>query len=184
MTLEARQLALKIPAVTDVADESLIPIFHRWIQERRIEDQLLIDVVDYRHVPEGPGVMLIAHEGHYGFDRGRGGPGLRYADKRDPAGPLGDKLHAALRRLLRACAALESEPGLGARFDAARLSVEVCDRLVGIDSPGLADALAAPLEAIYGEVTIEPESDVRRPAGAAIIAAKPAPISDLLARLS
>jgi hypothetical protein len=184
MTFEARQLALKIPAISDVADEALIPVFHRWIQEHRIDDQLLLDVVDYRHVHEGPGVMLIAHEGHYGFDRGRGGPGMRYADKRDPAGPLGDKLRAALGRLLHACAALESESSLGARFDGARLSVEVCDRVAGIGSPSLAEALAAPIEAIYGAVTIEPESDVRRPAGATIVAAKPAPISDLLARLS
>ena len=42
----------------------LIPVYHRWIQQNALED-LLIDVADYSHVPSGPGVMLIAHEGNY-----------------------------------------------------------------------------------------------------------------------
>ncbi len=37
---------------------ALIPIFHRWIQERWLPLSL-IDVADYSHVPNGPGVMLV-----------------------------------------------------------------------------------------------------------------------------
>ena len=38
----------------DVDLEPLIPIFHDWIRDRVFEE-LLLDVADYRHVPEGPG---------------------------------------------------------------------------------------------------------------------------------
>ena len=33
----------------------LIPIYHRWIQQHALADDLLIDVADYSHVPAGPG---------------------------------------------------------------------------------------------------------------------------------
>ena len=47
------------PASIDLA--GAIPVFHRWIQENVCEE-LLIDVADYRHVPAGPGVLLVGHE--------------------------------------------------------------------------------------------------------------------------
>jgi hypothetical protein len=34
--------------------EAVIPVFHRWIQEQ-IFDELLLDVANYSHVPDGPG---------------------------------------------------------------------------------------------------------------------------------
>ena len=46
-----------------------IPLFHGWIQEKIIPDHLLIDVADYSHIPDGPGIMLIAHEGHFSLDQ-------------------------------------------------------------------------------------------------------------------
>jgi len=41
----------------DVDLEPLIPVFHNWIQGQVFEE-LLLDVADYRHVHEGPGVVL------------------------------------------------------------------------------------------------------------------------------
>ena len=54
-----------------------IPVFHRWIQQQALPG-LLLDVADYRHVPEGPGVVLVAHEAIYGLDQGGGRLGLLY----------------------------------------------------------------------------------------------------------
>ena len=45
-----------------------IPELHRWIQNDSISEHMLIDVVDYSHISDGPGIMLIAHEGHFSFD--------------------------------------------------------------------------------------------------------------------
>ncbi len=68
MNLE--RFVIKFPArpgaqLQDEAD--LIPIFHEWIRLKKLEGTL-IDVADYRHVPEGPGVMLISHEINYAVD--------------------------------------------------------------------------------------------------------------------
>ena len=62
-------------------------MFHDWIQNQRL-DELLIDVVDYRHVHDGPGVILIAHDAHYAFDTSEGRLGLLYSRRpRDPSHP-------------------------------------------------------------------------------------------------
>jgi len=57
-----------------------IAVFHRWIQDR-VCPEMLIDVADYRHVPNGPGVMLIGHEANYSLDSAKGRLGLLYSRK-------------------------------------------------------------------------------------------------------
>jgi len=42
-----------------------IPIFHEWIQKQAFENHLLIDVHNYSHIREGPGILLVAHQGNY-----------------------------------------------------------------------------------------------------------------------
>ncbi len=54
-----------------------IALFHRWIQEDAVPG-LLIDVVDYRHIHHGPGVILAGFEGSYALDFRHERPGLRY----------------------------------------------------------------------------------------------------------
>ena len=49
--------------------EDLIPIFHRWIQKKLL-NELLIDVANYAHVPAGPGIMLIGHDSFYSIEAG------------------------------------------------------------------------------------------------------------------
>ncbi len=70
----------------------LIPMYHRWIQQKMLED-LLIDVADYSHVPAGPGVMLIAHEGNYALDETGHERGVVYYSKH----PLARRAARALR---------------------------------------------------------------------------------------
>lgn len=57
--------------------EKAIRVFHNWIQEQKLDD-LLIDVADYRHVPSGPGVILIGHNAHYALDNSDGRLGVLY----------------------------------------------------------------------------------------------------------
>jgi len=90
----------------------LIPVYHRWIQQNALED-LLIDVADYSHVPSGPGVMLIAHEGNYALDETGHERGVVYYSKHKLTGDLPERFaHVALRalkaaELMRADAELE-----------------------------------------------------------------------------
>ena len=103
--MQVQQFSVKIFAKASESfdQDALIPIFHKWIRERRLQEALLIDVADYRHVPNGPGLMLIAHEAHYGLDERDGLLGLEYARKRDPVGEPMPKLRQALGAALDAC---------------------------------------------------------------------------------
>jgi len=57
-------------------DEAIfIDIFHEWIRYKKLGG-ILIDVADYRHVPDGPGLMLITHEINFAMDHTADGFGL------------------------------------------------------------------------------------------------------------
>ena len=118
------------PATLDLA--VAIPIFHRWIQSNRV-DGLLIDVADYRHVPDGPGVVLVGHDADYSLDQMEGPLGLLYNRKREAEGSNVYRLRRAMQSALTACRALEQEPELAAkdfRFDGGRLRFIINDRLL------------------------------------------------------
>ena len=60
------RFCVKFPAqAPDGFDEAnLIGIFQEWIRSEKIGGTL-IDVIDYRHVPDGPGIMLVTYEINY-----------------------------------------------------------------------------------------------------------------------
>jgi hypothetical protein len=109
--------------------EAVAPVFQRWIQQKRVEG-VLIDVADYRHVPEGPGILLIAHEGDYAVNEFDGRPGVQYMVKIHEEASLPDLLRLAFRRALAAAQLLETESTLGGlRFNTGDLQINFVDRL-------------------------------------------------------
>lgn len=63
--LHPQRIAVRFPLAHRIEDlEPAITVFHRCIQRGWLEGQLL-DVADYRHVPAGPGVMLVGHDVDY-----------------------------------------------------------------------------------------------------------------------
>jgi len=108
-----------------------IPVFHRWIQRRDLPE-LLIDVADYAHVPEGPGVLLIAHEANYSLDLARDELGLLYNRKMAGSGDPQEELRQAYDAAITACQRLENEPEFQGvlRFDRSHLEVIFNDRLL------------------------------------------------------
>ena len=112
--MDLQRFALKVyledPSKLD--PKALIPVFHRWIQQRAIPDQLLIDVADYSHVPHGPGVMLMAHEGHFSLDSSDQRLGLMYTRKQPTEGSFGERFQAVLRATLQAHQLLAQEADL------------------------------------------------------------------------
>jgi hypothetical protein len=120
-----------------VALENAIPVFHRWIQERAL-DELMVDVADYTHVPEGPGVVLVCHDAIYSLGRSGGELGLLYSRRHEthpalgPITSLDDRLASVFRRALDACARLERESDLaGLSFPGHRFELVVNDRRIG-----------------------------------------------------
>jgi hypothetical protein len=109
--------------------EPLIPIFHEWIRDRVFEEMLL-DVADYRHVHDGPGVMVIGLQGNYSVDHTDGRLGVRYNRKAALGGTNADRLIQSTHAALVAFERLESESSMkGAlRFGGRELEILVNDR--------------------------------------------------------
>jgi len=100
------KLMVKDPENVDLA--AVVPVFHTWIQGQ-IFDELLLDVADYSHVPDGPGVVLIGHEADYALDNTDGRLGVRYNRKAILTGSNRDRLVQATRSALKAFLRLEQD---------------------------------------------------------------------------
>jgi len=94
-----------------------IDVFHGWVAAQ-FTAEMLIDVADYRHVPEGPGVLLIGREADYALDETDGRRGLLYNRKAVLEGSNHDRFGQALQSAAKACTLLEAE------FDGLRFSRE------------------------------------------------------------
>jgi hypothetical protein len=136
--MDAQKLQLKIFVTPESARaielDAFVPVFHRWIKEHRLPE-LVIDVANYAHVPEGPGVVLIGHGSDYFMDQGGGRLGLLHNRKR--AGPPpADRLSDLARRTLHAAWLLENEPALAGRlrFAPNELVFRINDRLAAPSS--------------------------------------------------
>jgi hypothetical protein len=124
--------------------EPLIPVFHSWIENQN-GDELLIDVADYTHVPAGPGVVLIGHEGNYSVDNTGNRLGVRYNRKAVLDGSNQDRLTQATRAALTACRRLGAEPRLGGKFlfNGQDIEIFINDRLVAPNNAATREAFDA-----------------------------------------
>ena len=82
--------------------KDFIPVFHNWIQDKIVDDHLLIDVADYSHIPDGPGVMLVAHEGNFSLDQESLQPGIMYMRKTAIAGSFKERFKTVLSTVIKA----------------------------------------------------------------------------------
>lgn len=112
-------------------DQVFVPIFHEWIRNHALDGLVLFDVADYAHVPESPGVVLVAHEAHFSMDRSDGRFGLHVQRRVDMGAPSLDVIATTVRQALQVVDKLESDPRLAGqlRFDRSTLRVEANDRL-------------------------------------------------------
>ena len=142
--------------------ESFIGLFHGWIQERRL-DGVPIDVADYAHVPDGPGVMLIGHEADRALDLGEGRPGVLYQRKREPEGSLEDRVAAAIEAADDIAADLEDDPAAGgARFGRDEILLRVTDRLNAPNDDATLEALWPAIEGALARTRPAREAAIER----------------------
>ncbi len=142
--------------------DEFIPVFHRWIQKHAVEG-MLIDVADYGHLPQGPGVVLVAHEADYSMDSSEGPLGLLYNRKTAEKGRLSDRIAAAFKAALGACVKLETEPEFQGRlkFKAGEALVLANDRLNAPNTEEGFQALRSDLAAALSKV-FPTNFDIRR----------------------
>ena len=171
--------------------EPLIPIFHGWIESRVFGRELLLDIADYRHVPAGPGVVLIGHEGNYSVDNTGNRLGVRYNRMAALEGSNQDRLRQAARAALIACQRLEAEPLLEGklRFNGREVELFFNDRLLTPNSRATREAVRSDLAAFFGqlfrggEYSLSYPSDPRSLFGVSVKAARAFSAADLLANL-
>jgi hypothetical protein len=147
---DLHRIGIKIPTADAFPVRELVPVFHRWIQTAALPGHLLIDVADYDHVPEGPGILLVAHEANIGLDLIGGRLGLVYYRKQPLAGDLAARLRACASITLQAARLLEKDATLGGRlrFNAGELELFVNDRLRAPNEPATYDAFQPTLDGL------------------------------------
>lgn len=188
-----QRFAVKIFAEPASAGESstIIPVFHRWIQERAVPG-LLIDVADYTHLVDGPSVLLVAHEAHYALDETGGRPGLSYTRKQPLEGTFGERLTTAAAALIAAARRLEQDTsrmtGGGIAFLADEIEFVTNDRLAAPRNADTESALREELAAFGGrlfgdaDVEVQPLDDPAR-LGFSLKTAETVVLDTLLSRL-
>lgn len=168
-----------------------IPVFHRWIQNKSLDD-LLIDVADYSHVYAGPGVLLIAHEGNYSMDETGNCRGVAYYNKRELKCDLPERLVTVCRKALLACELLGKEKELKDRIKVSGNVMQVFanDRLSAPNSDETYELLEPVLKGFLNKLfpgsgyTLVRESDAKERFQVTVKANEAVAIDTLLNRLA
>jgi hypothetical protein len=175
----------------DLPLHDFIPVFHRWIQQDKLEG-MLVDVAEYTHVYQGPGVLLIAHEANYSVDETDGKRGFLYAQKRTPEKKSEEHLKTSFRRALQAAAWLEKESEFAGKlkFSAGHFHVSVNDRAsapAGKASQAELEKQLKPfLDSLYGAgaYSLSPEKDAKKMVGFEVKANKVIAVEELVKKLN
>jgi hypothetical protein len=168
MTAPKRIIAkLFIENPQDVHPEAIVHLFHRWIQQHAVEG-LLIDVADYKHVFNGPGTILIGHEGDYTYTTSDGRTGLQYTLKQSEAESLNEALAITLRRAVDAAEKLQADEALsGVRVNFREIQIALADRLQYPNQPEVLATVQPHIQALAnvlfgGETVVQVADDDNR----------------------
>ena len=192
--MNPQRIAIKFFTTPDtslpVALEPFIPLFHAFIQRGRVEG-LLIDVADYAHVPDGPGVLLVGHDVDYAIDSSAGRAGLLVTRKRCGDLSLAELLGDTLRKALVAVQAIEEDRPGDLRFDTDSFRLQILDRLVAPNNDQSFQVLQAEVEAVlvklFGDAAFqlsrEEGDDPRKALALRAAAQQPLSRTELIERL-
>ena len=147
MELQHINLKFYIENAESLNLESFHGVFNNWIQ-RSLTDDLLVDVAEYLHVHNGPGIMLIGHSANYSLDLTTGRLGLLYNRKEQVEGTNKQKLAQAAHAVLRAMRILEKENRV--RFIGNEVQLIINDRLITPNTAETFSALKDDLESFFG----------------------------------
>jgi hypothetical protein len=191
--MELQHVNIKLHLSGETARDltALIPVFHGWIQNQ-IFGELLLDIADYRHVPAGPGIVIIGRDGDFSVDDTDGLLGVRYNRKRPLNGSNQDRLRQAARAALTACTRLEAEPSLGGKFKFGGRKVEVFinDRLLAPNTDATRQVSGPELDAFFKKLfggsgfSLQYESDPRKRFSVSATVDQPLRVSQLISNLN
>lgn len=138
---------------TEVDDAAFIDIFHEWIRLKRL-NHVMLDVADYRHVPTGPGIMLVTHEVNYAMDREAGQFGLYAQRKLGAEATAKERILGLIQSTAQFGALLEADSHLNGkiRLKGEKFHYIANDRLHAPNTEDAFNQLKPELEAIAAEV--------------------------------
>lgn len=147
--MNPQRLSIRFPVERGPSDlEAAIRVFHRFLQ-RGLAEGLTLDVADYRHVPQGPGVLLIGHDVDYGVSD----EAFTVVRKRSTDDPAATQLRDLLRMGLGVLDAIEDDGELDVVVDRSRFTVAVLDRSLGSPdevAAALLDEVQPVVSELYG----------------------------------
>jgi hypothetical protein len=179
------KLLVKDPEKVDL--QAAVPVFHSWIQGQ-VFDELLLDVADYSHVPNGPGVILIGHEADYALDNTDGRLGVRYNRKAPVVGTNHDRLVQATHAALKATQRLQQT--LKLHFNGRDIEIVVNDRLLAPNTEDTRRAAGPELKGFLDQLvdgaqySLTYPSEPRRLFGVTVRTEREFSVQDLLANLN
>ena len=191
--MELQHVNVKVYVDGDLAVDParFIEVFHHWIQQQTLPE-LLIDVADYRHVPMGPGVMLIGHDADYSMDNAENRYGLCYNRKAPLEGSNEDRFRQALCSVANACRMLEEEftgePSL--KFSRNEFELFINDRALAPNTPETFEACKPEIEAFlknalgHDEFSLEQHGAPRRRFGVTVNVSQPFILDELCGAVS
>jgi hypothetical protein len=172
MELQHVNVKIFVDGDLPVDPEQFINVFHNWTAEQSC-DELLIDVADYRHVPAGPGVVLVGLEADYAMDNAGGRWGLLYNRKASTDGSNEDRFAQAFRAAASACQRLEGEL-TGLKFSRHEFQLFINDRALAPNVVETLDACRGEIESFlqgllgHGDATLTVEPNSRRRFGVVV----------------
>jgi hypothetical protein len=106
-----------------------IATFNEFIANKTLKDAL-IDVADYSHMHNGPGVLLTAHETNWSYDEQYGKPGIMVVNKVHSTYEGESGIKELLESITFACKTLEQTPRhKGLTFNYNTIEFLINDRL-------------------------------------------------------
>lgn len=190
MELQHINVKLLVAPIDTLDLGSVIPVFHRWIQERASEE-LLLDVTDYRHVRAGPGVILIGHEANYSLDNHGNRLGVRYNRKAQVDGSNQDRLRLATLAALHACLRLQKDLNVEGDplFNGQEIEIFTNDRALAPNDADTRGVFLSELDPFLGKFfagesySLDFRPDPRSLLGATVKTLRPFAVEELLNNL-
>jgi hypothetical protein len=189
--MDSSKFSLKLFTKNPQVDvDAVVPVFHGFIQRQALAAHLLVDVADYKHVPTGPGILLISHEANLGIDLADNRPGLLYARKQRLSGDLASRIRETFAHTLRFAQLLEADPALNGAYAFATNDIHfrVLDRLHAPNTAETFTAVRPALETVLKQLTggtnysLEHHKDPKLPFEIRI-QTQPSDVTTLLTRL-
>lgn len=191
MDLQHVNIKLLLAGPAEVNLDPLIPVFHGWIRDK-VSDELLLDIADYKHVVDGPGIVLIGFDGDYSVDNTDHRLGVRYNRKTPLDGTNQDRLKQAARAALTAAQRLKADKRLDGKFRVNGQDIEIFfnDRLLVPNTDATRKAVEPELKSFLqklfpgAEFSLSYAKDPRQLFGVSVRASKASSVADLLANLN